>query len=313
MEIQKPEYNQLFTLAKPISRNARLALLVGFYPVNSSVLDLTSYKHDIASALLPILTSELHRVQSYSNAALHRRRDLKVREVCGMLCARYFVIKSVIMLPIRWMSYVYSRDELPLFTMWKRPLLAMYQRTWGIVISCIFTKELTTDAQNAICVRACVATCHSGNHHTKYHFIPYSRFTEAELLNTIDDMTSLLRQSPLGLPFWTYQYSKYEVENAEQTSHILTIPEGKLKSNEFRYFLKKRMPLVITELNSKFQLAWSPSQLICDYGEEECKVEDCEGITTSPQMLLKDFLRCFSDNDVHCSSAPVWKVKVCGK
>jgi hypothetical protein len=86
---------------------------------------------------------------------------------------------------------------------------------------------------------------------------------------------------------------------------------NKLCTEEFRTFLSRRLPLVITELNYKLQLPWSPSYLTAEYGRQPCTMEDCEGRREPSQVLLEDFLKFFSCNDLDDSPSPTtWKVKV---
>jgi hypothetical protein len=103
---------------------------------------------------------------------------------------------------------------------------------------------------------------------------------------------------------------------SEQHSAIIRLPIAQLKTTEFRYFLAQRIPLVITDLNCKLQLSWSPSDLIRDYGTDMCSLEDCEAREKSMERPLKTFLFHFmnsksSSSDVQDILPPaVWKIKV---
>jgi lysine-specific demethylase 3 len=123
-------------------------------------------------------------------------------------------------------------------------------------------------------------------------------------------MTLGAEQLVTGLPRATYHYKQLYVEHAERHSSVLTIPVSKLKAVEFRYYLAKRLPLVITGLNRELQLPWSPSQLMRDYGEEQCTVEDCEGREPPSKRSLRDFLSNFLEDGVLHENTAVWKVKV---
>lgn len=100
---------------------------------------------------------------------------------------------------------------------------------------------------------------------------------------------------------------------SERTASILRIPTEKLKIEEFRLFLSRRLPLVITGLNSSLCLSWSPSQLIDEYGKELCTMEDCEAQSQPSHVLLEEFLSLFSPGGLGNRSLPktIWKVKVC--
>lgn len=127
-------------------------------------------------------------------------------------------------------------------------------------------------------------------------------------------MSVLAEVQPAGLPCRTYHYKEAQVEDAEGQSTILKIPVDKLKAPEFRYYLKRRMPLMIMGINQRLQLPWSPTQLSRDYGEEECTVEDCEGQTPPLRMPLATFLQTFTTSGTESpgSAARIWKVKVRG-
>ena len=118
-------------------------------------------------------------------------------------------------------------------------------------------------------------------------------------------------------PDLSLQRSVFDVQiliESERKASVLHISAEKLKIEHFRSFLSRRLPLVITGLNSSLCLSWSPSQLIDEYGNESCTMEDCEARCQPLQVLLADFLSLFSP-DCHSlgnSSLPeaIWKVKV---
>ena len=124
-------------------------------------------------------------------------------------------------------------------------------------------------------------------------------------------MTSTIAQPTAGLPYSTYRYKESDIRVAEQQSSILSISINMLKAQEFRYYLVKRMPLVITGVNAELQLPWSPLQLMRDYGAESCSVEDCEKQAPASKQTLSHFLKYFCDDGAFCDNTPVWKVKVC--
>jgi hypothetical protein len=114
----------------------------------------------------------------------------------------------------------------------------------------------------------------------------------------------------------TFVYTHASIMTSEQHSAIIRLPIAQLKTTEFRYFLAQRIPLVITDLNCKLQLSWSPSDLIRDYGTDMCSLEDCEAREKSVERPLKTFLFHFmnsesSSSDVQDILPPaVWKIKV---
>ena len=55
--------------------------------------------------------------------------------------------------------------------------------------------------------------------------------------------------APPVLHIQTFFHKHALVAEAELKSSILRIPAGHLKTMEFRHFLAKRIPLVITDLN----------------------------------------------------------------
>jgi hypothetical protein len=116
----------------------------------------------------------------------------------------------------------------------------------------------------------------------------------------------------------TFVYTHTSIMDSELNSTILRIPTGQLKTTEFRHFLAKRIPLVITDLNSKLQLSWSPSHLIRDYGADMCSLEDCEEKEKPVKKHLKIFLARFmntesklhDDNTQDVLPEAVWRIKV---
>jgi hypothetical protein len=149
--------------------------------------------------------------------------------------------------------------------------------------------------------------------HSEDFFICCSRFTKEELVRSVE-CAAKMSQSIAFLPRQSFFHKPSVVEAAENHHSIIRIPGNKLKATEFRYYLSKRLPLVITALNSKLQLAWSPSELIEAYGTENCTMEDCEGVAAKKREVpLQEFLRYFTIQSDHgsCSNnGPIWKVKV---
>jgi hypothetical protein len=116
----------------------------------------------------------------------------------------------------------------------------------------------------------------------------------------------------------TTYYKLTTISEAELESSILWIPVGELKAVEFRCFLAKRIPLVITDLNRKLQFSWSPSHLIKEYGSDVCSLQDCEDHEQPVKRLLKMFLSHFMDsmqgtfsgNSEEPLPYAIWQIKV---
>lgn len=119
-------------------------------------------------------------------------------------------------------------------------------------------------------------------------------------------MDSTLLGDPHVLPARAKYFQAAIIEHSLSSSTILRIPHNRLKGEEFRLFLRQRVPLVITNLNGKLQLTWSPNQLTEDYGSDDCTMEDCEGISNPMATKIHHFLSYFHQrrDDV------IWKVKV---
>jgi hypothetical protein len=91
-EIAEPTYEVLFTVSnfEAIKSNARLALMVTlqFNATLKMSLNLLSYyvnvQRGITPVLMPVLQVELEHILNHKGGILSRRRDLSVREVCGM-------------------------------------------------------------------------------------------------------------------------------------------------------------------------------------------------------------------------------------
>jgi hypothetical protein len=133
-----------------------------------------------------------------------------------------------------------------------------------------------------------------------------------QLVGAMEKINEVLAKI-IELPSQTFAHSLAEIVRSESNSSILRIPVSKLKALEFRFFLQRRMPLVITELNNNLQLSWSPTQLTADHGETTCSMEDCERKAATVRGQLKDFLKLFILNpNAHDrdSSTPIWKVRV---
>jgi hypothetical protein len=164
--------------------------------------------------------------------------------------------------------------------------------------------------------RLLLLSCISSNGHEACCFMPCSRYTESDLIYTLTVLNDKSQgdQAP-ALQAQTFFYTQAFITNAENQSTILRIPAGQLKLAEFRYYLAKRIPLVIVGLNNKLQLPWSPSQLIQDYGTDICSLEDCEEKEKPVKKHLKTFLERFmgvesGDDALNSLPGAVWKIKV---
>lgn len=152
-----------------------------------------------------------------------------------------------------------------------------------------------------------LAQCHTITAiHDQSSFLPSSRFTEEVLHGLIQSMqTSVLDQtSTLGSRNIVFQ--PQDIEDSRIASTILQVSSNRLRSEEFRMFLEHRIPLVITGLNNKLRLAWSPAQLTEDFGSQSCTMEDCEGVASSVRTTLGNFLSYFGKEN----NGVIWKVKV---
>jgi lysine-specific demethylase 3 len=133
-------------------------------------------------------------------------------------------------------------------------------------------------------------------------------------------MEAITQSSPAPvLRIQTFFYTHAHIAASEQHSAILRFPIGQLKTTEFRYFLAQRIPLVVTGLNRKIQLSWSPSDLIRDYGTDLCLLEDCEEQENAVKKPLKTFLIRFMNSEAHQDPSSdaqdilpsaVWRIKV---
>jgi lysine-specific demethylase 3 len=164
-----------------------------------------------------------------------------------------------------------------------------------------------------------LTSCVSSEGHESALFIPTSRYTEDDILlimNAMKEMSNLA--APRILHPQTTYYKLAMIAEAELKSSILRIPVGELKAVEFRRFLAKRIPLVITDLNRKLQLSWSPSHLIKEYGTDVCSLQDCEEEERPVKRRLKTFLSRFMDSMQGVSSGnaeeplpyAIWRIKV---
>jgi hypothetical protein len=122
----------------------------------------------------------------------------------------------------------------------------------------------------------------------------------------IQTMQELLRTLPYSMNLQTVYFQQNSLSDSEKNCSILRIPGYALHPHEFRCFLSRRLPVVITHLNSQLQLAWSPDQLTEEFGKQICTMEDCEAQADPMVTSLANFMehfRCKID-DV------IWKVKV---
>lgn len=133
-----------------------------------------------------------------------------------------------------------------------------------------------------------------------------SRFLQKDLTDTIQKMQNLLDQSPYYLNLQTIYFKQNDLVNSEATSSILRVPGYALRPHEFRCFLTRRLPVVITHLNNILQLALSPEHLVAAYGEDDCTMEDCEAQAEPMATTLSEFMKYFK----HKIDDVVWKVKV---
>jgi hypothetical protein len=74
------------------------------------------------------------------------------------------------------------------------------------------------------------------------------------------------------------------------------------------------MPIVVTGLNKKLQLSWSPSHLIQDHGEDICYLEDCEEKEMPTKKCLRAFLTLFMGIETGDAQdilpSAIWRIKV---
>jgi hypothetical protein len=154
-------------------------------------------------------------------------------------------------------------------------MLVMYRRHQGTAHFCVICTAYTSDSfQNAVKPHACLPESFTSGSDLVI-FIPCSRFTRKDLLRILNEMEEVSTISP-DLSLQYYVFDPQILAESESRASILRIPVEKLMIEEFRLFLSRRLPLVITGLNSSLCLSWSPSQLIGDYGKEPCMIEDCE-------------------------------------
>jgi hypothetical protein len=142
--------------------------------------------------------------------------------------------------------------------------------------------------------------------HSRETFIPTSRFSREKLQTLLQTTHEVLLEGHQGLPTRARYFEPSMIDYSLKSSMILRIPRDRLKSEEFRLFLTQRLPLVITHLNDRLQLAWSPDQLTEDYGPQVCTMDDCEGVVDSIQTTLGKFLSHFKNG----TGKVIWKVKV---
>ena len=156
-------------------------------------------------------------------------------------------------------------------------------------------------------------SCVSSTEHELASFISCSRYTEADILHIMNVMGKISKSAaPPVLCTQTFVYKHDMITEAELKSSILRILAGHLKATEFRYFLAKQIPLVITDLSRKLQLSWSPSHLMNDYGADICLLEDCEENQQPVKSPLKAFLSRFMISDGAKEVLPyaIWRIKV---
>lgn len=148
--------------------------------------------------------------------------------------------------------------------------------------------------------------------HNSADFIPCSRFVKAHLLNILQSMKSLLDNGKYYLPVQNFFFNRTTISNLPTSTSILRIPQKNLRIQEFRIFLGQRIPLVITGLNDSLQLSWDPRLLTRQYGEDDCTMEDCEGVAQPATTTLGHFLSHFeTDGEAGQQSKNIiWKVKV---
>lgn len=239
---------------------------------------------------------------------VHRKRDMNVREVCGehssafsAAMSTYFCadICRMSLLGASWLCTHCGED-----------LCTQCYEVMGSTVSwCIRNRndrfQINYFQHKDTLAGPCPALPGT---HSKLCFLPSSRFTALELSESLQAMDAL----PLlgaSLHARTFYFKKADLEAAERNSNILRIPTSHLRVEEFRYAWVRRLPLVVTGINDKIQLPWSPEQLSADYGKQLCTVEDCEGAASSKQMSLASFIKLFN-TAIHGDDDTIWKVKV---
>jgi hypothetical protein len=91
---------------------------------------------------------------------------------------------------------------------------------------------------------------------------------------------------------------------------VICIADGPdLTDEAFSAIWNYGLPLLVTGLNQKLQLPWSPDYLSQNHGNDWCFIESCEDRDANKQVRLKEFFHMYS---VAPEDGIIWKLKVIG-
>jgi hypothetical protein len=143
--------------------------------------------------------------------------------------------------------------------------------------------------------------------HNPKEFILSSRIDIADLRSAITKMDSQRLLSPMGtLPPETF-IAKESLAGARALSARipLRISNTQLTDAAFASLWKLGFPLVVTGLNDRIQLPWSPQYLSEKFGDDKCNLESCENPKVTDRVTLRQFFDKYANG-----SDVIWKLKV---
>jgi hypothetical protein len=90
-------------------------------------------------------------------------------------------------------------------------------------------------------------------------------------------------------------------------SVICIADNSDLTDDAFSAIWNHGLPLLVTGLNQKLQLPWSPDYLSENHGNDWCFIESCEDRGVIKQVRLKEFFHMYS---IAPEDGTIWKLKV---
>ncbi|TRM68546.1 hypothetical protein BD626DRAFT_482072 [Schizophyllum amplum] len=272
--------------------------------------NLTRVKLSVASALLPILREELEHLKK--PLIVRRKRESDVRATCDTCNTSIF--------SAGWMCRNCGREACPhCFEKVKRMTESLDD------LPADEQKEWSQKRDNFANKQPFFLNCSKRADHNIRDFCPVTRFEEDELVGAIEGMEQMLSASTAegALPATVSSLSEVSRAAPPGPSHrtsstgkpsaystpyynITRLAYEDLTEGTMRSYLMRGEPLIVTGLDHRMQLAWTPEYFIEHYGDRSCLITNCVD-ETNKQITVKEFFETFGRYNER--DQVVWKLK----
>ncbi|KAL1742882.1 hypothetical protein HDZ31DRAFT_83810 [Schizophyllum fasciatum] len=274
---------------------------------------LTRTKLAVAKALLPILHEELKHMNS--PIIVTRKRESDVRATCDTCNTSIF--------SAGWMCRNCGREACPacfeIVSQLTQPL-----------------QDMSSEEQSAVTQKRnhfhhnlpFFLNCSKRAEHQAMHFCPVTRFREDELKEAIAEMEAMVRADQArtaGDTLPATAPSLSEVPYAPSPEAVV-LPAGAGDAEAYRTpsfairriayedvtedlmrsYLSRGEPLIVTGLEHRMKVSWTPEYFIEQYGDRSCLITNCVD-EKNKQITVKEFFETFGKYEERDDQ--VWKLK----